>query len=152
MATVHAQPPAVWSAIVAAPPADATFSAVGDTANWHGAGCSEMANFWPFTSMVAERAATSALAATVNGNDPLPCPLGVPVSATHDALAVADHVQSRSVVTETLPLPPAAGKLAGAPVIVTAQRGGVGPVTEVEVEEPQAMPPRAQTRAATHKR
>jgi hypothetical protein len=88
--------------------------------------------------MPALRGVTLRLGATENGKAALPCPLVAPESVIHAAPGVAVHWQSRSVVTCTLPLPPEVGKFPGAPATVTWQRGGVGPATDVVVEEPQA--------------
>ncbi len=125
------------------PPADATLRAAGETTYWQGAGCSEMETFCPFTSIVPLRAAASPLADTMKSNDPLPCPLADPPSVTHDTPAVADHVQSRVVVTETLPVPPDAAKLEGDAAAVTWHRGVVGAVTDVLVDDPHDRPARA---------
>ncbi len=99
--------------------------------------------------MLDDRADTALLAATENATVPFPCPLVPAVSEIHDAApADADHVQSRSVVTVTPPVPPEAPKLDGEPDRVTWQRAGVGPVIEVLVD-PQAAAVRAATARAT---
>ncbi len=87
--------------------------------------------------MAALREETSVFAATVNANDPLPCPFGELPSVSQAAPAVADQVQSRVVVTVTDPLPPLAPKLVGEALAVTWHPGVVGDVTDVLVEEPQ---------------
>jgi hypothetical protein len=92
------------------------------------------------------------LAATVNVNDPVPCPLGELPSASQPAPEDADQVQSRSVVTDTDPFPPVAPKLDGDAAAVTWQRGVVGAVTDVLVEEPHERPTRAASTAVTAKR
>jgi len=52
----------------------------------------------------------------------------------HDESALADHVQSRSVVMVSVPWPPPAANADGAALTVTAQRSVVGAVvTEVSV-------------------
>ena len=66
------------------------------------------------TRMAPDRVDGAGFAATVNANEPVPCPLAV-ASATHDASAVADQVQSRVAVMEIDPLPPVAGNDAGWP-------------------------------------
>ncbi len=103
------------------------------------------------TEMFALRGATAPLTATEKGKLPLPCP-AVPLdSESQDAPAAAVHVQSRSVVTCTDPLPPEAGKLAGDPAIVTWQRGGVALATEVEVAEPHAAAARTTAHSAANR-
>jgi hypothetical protein len=147
LAAVQGQPDCAWTVTVALPPADAAEMAAGETENEQGAACSETLTFTPLTEMFALRAVTAALAATENGKLPLPCPLVEPESAIQDAPGVAVHVQSRSVVTVTVPLPPEGGKLEGVPAGVTWHRGGVGPATDVEVD-PQATAARATAHSA----
>ncbi len=78
------------------------------------------------------------LAATANGKLPLPCPFVLPDKEIHEAAAEAAQVQSRSVFTVTVPLPPDAGNEAGEPDTATWQRGGgSADVTEVAVDDPQ---------------
>ncbi len=84
------------------------------------------------------RAVAAGFAATLKPTLPLPWPLPAVVSATQDADAAADQVQSRSVVTVTVPDPPVGPKVAGEPASDTRHRGGVAPVNEVAVEDPQA--------------
>ncbi len=89
-------------------------------------------------AMFDERAAGAWFAATPKFTVPLPCPLPELSSEIQDAETVVDHVQSRSVVTVTVPVPPDGPKDAGVPARDTRQRGGVAPVSEVAVDDPQA--------------
>jgi hypothetical protein len=68
------------------------------------------------TVMAPDRVDGAGFAATVNGSDPPPCPLVV-ASATQDASADADHVQSRVAAMEMDPLPPVAGNDGGWPLM-----------------------------------
>ena len=66
-----------------------------------------------------------------------PCPL-VAASEIHDALVLADHAHSRSDVTVSVPVPPAEGSSEVLLEMETWHFDGVGPVTFVVAEEPQA--------------
>ncbi len=147
LVVVQGHPDCAWTVTVALPPADAAEIAEGETENVHGAACSETLKFCPLTEMFALRAVDAALAATENGKLPSPCPLVEPESAIHDAPEAAVHVQSRSVVTVRVPLPPEGGKLEGVPASVTWHRGGVGPATDVAVD-PQAAAVRTTAQSA----
>ncbi len=120
------------------PPEAPTDTVAGVTANEHGAACCETAKFCPLTAMVPFLAETAELAATENWNVPSPWPLVVPESVIHAVPGDADHVQSRVVLTDTLPPPPDAGTEAGEPDTVTWQRdGSFGDVADVAVDDPQ---------------
>jgi hypothetical protein len=83
-----------------------------------------------------------------------PCPL-VEASEIHEAFVLADHAHSRSDVTVSVPVPPAAGSSDALFAIETWQIDGVGPVTFVIADEPHAAKAtgRAQSRsAANHRR
>jgi hypothetical protein len=94
--------------------------------------------------MVPVRGETTELAATENWNAPFPWPFVVPDNEIHAASADADQVQSRSVETDTVPLPPDGGNDVGEPDTATWQRdGGRAAVTEVAVDDPQLEAPMA---------
>ena len=98
----------------AAPPAAAIETVDGETANVHGAGCSEIVKVSPLTAMAPVLGETTELAATENWKAPSPCPFVVPDNEIHEAPETADQVQSRSVLTDTVPVPPDGGNAAGA--------------------------------------
>ena len=68
--------------------------------------------------MPVERAAAAGLAATWNVSVPWPWPDAVEANDSHDASLDAVQEHSRSVATDAVPLPPAAGKdLAETPTV-----------------------------------
>jgi len=81
--------------------------------------------------------------------DPGPCPLGVDMSETHDALLDADHVQSRFVVTFNVLVAPAAGMVPDmAFATLTSHFADVGELTLIEVGPPvQAVARRSSAHA-----
>ncbi len=80
------------------------------------------------------RAEGAEFSPTRKATAPSPCPLVPDVIAIHDALVDADHVQSRVVVTSTVPLAPAAGAEVMEPVAETWHFAPLGAVTETEVD------------------
>jgi hypothetical protein len=62
----------------------------------------------PLITMAASRAAAPSLAATRNSTVPLPCPDAGESPEIQLTDVEADHSQSAVVVTERLPVPPAA--------------------------------------------
>jgi hypothetical protein len=56
-----------------------------------------------------------------------------PLNVTHAALVSIDHVQSRSVEIERVPVPPGAGNVVGLLATVTPQRSAVGAEMDVSV-------------------
>src|SRR4051812_15456759 len=88
-----------------------------------------------------ERLTGSAFAATRYVTFPSPWPLAEVVSDIHDAWDDALHVQSRSTMIETVPIPPAESKEAGdvdAAVSHRPEAAGEGAATLVVAELPQA--------------
>jgi hypothetical protein len=86
------------------------------------------------------------LAATVYWTDASPCPLAL-VIATQLALVVADHAQSRVVVTASVPCPPSDVKLVVAEPTWTWHFAEVGAATVFDTCEevhPMTAPAREQ--------
>src|SRR3954470_614616 len=107
LAAVQAQPVSVSIVTLNAPPVAETAVLVGDTMNRHGAASCTIGNWVLLTSSMPRRSAGSAFAATRYSIDPLPCPLTVVASVSHDAFDEAVHVQSRVVLTVTALVRPA---------------------------------------------
>jgi hypothetical protein len=63
---------------------------------------------WPATMRWPTRGVALGLGAACQVTVPLPVPPPGPTTDSHGAFEVADHAQPVLVVTETLPLPPAA--------------------------------------------
>lgn len=82
--------------------------------------------------MLPDRAAGAGFAATLYGIDASPCPFGWAPREIQGASVAADQVQSRSVATETVPLPPVAVNEDGLLLTEIAHLLEVGAVTEVE--------------------
>lgn len=89
------------------------------------------------TASVPLRVACSPFDPTLKSTAPLPWPDAGEVIEIHGVEDVADHVQSRVVLTETLPEPPEAGADAIELVAVTWHLTVVGASTLIE-EEPHA--------------
>jgi hypothetical protein len=83
--------------------------------NLHGAAACVTVTRVPLTLIAPDRVDGAGFDATVKDRDPPPCPLVV-ASATHDASADADQVQSRVAVIESDPFPPVAGNDGGWPL------------------------------------
>jgi len=101
----------------------------------------------PLTPIAPVLGDTTEFAATENWKDPSPCPCVVPDNEIHGAPAVADQVQSRSVLTDTVPLPPDAGNAVGEPDSETWHRDGE--VADVRDVPPQLDAPMAAATRAT---
>ena len=80
---------------------------------------------------------------------PSPWPVAPDVIVSHDASLAADHVHSRAVDTDTLPVPPPAAT-ALLPVRLMAQREPVGLTTDVD-DDPQEPAPNAASVATTNR-
>lgn len=83
----------------------------------------------------------SVFAETRNPTLPSPWPFAFDVSAIHEACEAAFHVQSRSIVTDTLPVPPAAANLAAdddtfAWHLALVVLDGAAMLVEVELPQP----------------
>jgi hypothetical protein len=115
---VQPQPASVVTSTDKRPPAASMVSCDRLSPNRHGAAACVTLTRAVSTVMAPERVDGAGLAATVNARDPAPCPLAV-ASATHDASADADQVQSRVAVTLMDPLPPVAGNAGGWPLTAT---------------------------------
>jgi hypothetical protein len=105
--TVHVHPAVVVTEIVPVPPEAGRLIEAGLTVNTQGAACVTVKAFPPIVS-VALRDAVVELAATVNPTLPLPLPEAPLEIVTHEAALVADQAQPAVVVSDTVPLPPAA--------------------------------------------
>jgi hypothetical protein len=116
-AAVHAQPLSVATSNDERPPAAAIESDERLSVYRHGAGAWLSWTRCEPTAIVADRADGAGFAATENETTPLPCPSRADEIDTQAASADALHVQSRSVVTFTAPLPPAAGNGAAAELL-----------------------------------
>jgi hypothetical protein len=105
--TVHEHPAVVVTEIVPFPPAAGKFSDNGLTVKTQGAGCVIVNAFPPIVS-VALRAAVVEFAAAVNPTLPLPLPEAPLEIVTQEAPLVAVQAQPAVVVTDTVPVSPAA--------------------------------------------
>jgi hypothetical protein len=88
------------------PPVGGTVALDGVKLYRHGAGSWAMVRLVSLTATVPVRCAGSAFGETAYVIDALPCPDAGAARAIQDALLVADHVQSRVVVTDRVPEPP----------------------------------------------
>ena len=111
LCAVHAQPEPAVMAIVPVPELEATDALVGEIAYPHPAACVTV-TAWPATVSTPERDCVVALAATEYETVPDPVPLAPLVIDIQDTALVAFQVQPATVVTETLPVPPAVAALA----------------------------------------
>jgi hypothetical protein len=112
---VQAQPASVVTSTDTRPPAASIVSCDRLSPNRHGAAAWVTLTCAVSTVMAPERVDGAGFAATENASDPAPCPLVV-ASATHDASADADQVQSRVAAMLSDPLPPVAGNDGGWPL------------------------------------
>jgi hypothetical protein len=131
----HPLPAATWTVIV--PPAASTDELAGDTAYVHGAGAWSIVIWVSLTASTPWRGERSAFAPTRKSMVPLPCPLAADVSAIHDAVLDALHVQSRVVEIVTVPEAPLAGTDDSELAAVTWHFAVVGAATLIE-EDPHA--------------
>src|SRR6478672_1270192 len=74
----------------------------------HGAACSLSCTVCPSTVKLATRTCGTVFADTVYETDAPPWPLGV-ATETQSALLLTDHVQSRVVSIDSVPVPPPSG-------------------------------------------
>lgn len=116
LVAVQAQPASVVTSTDSRPPAGSTVSADRLRPKRQGAAAWLTGTRASSTMIAPERVDGAGFAATVNATDPAPCPLVVE-SATHEASADADQVQSRVAETAIDPRPPVAGKGDGCPPI-----------------------------------
>jgi hypothetical protein len=82
--------------------------------------------------MLPDRGAGAGFAATVYGIDASPWPFAAAASEIQDESLAADQLQSRSVETETVPLPPFAVNDEGLLLTEIAHLLEVGAVSEVD--------------------
>jgi len=95
-----------------APPDADTDEIGGDTVKRQGAASCATATWEPLTSRVPFRDAGTPFGSTRYATVPLPCPLAAEVREIQFTSLDASHVQSRVVVTVSVPLTPAAGAVA----------------------------------------
>ena len=106
---VHAHEEVVVTVMVPEPPPAGTFTASGDTVKEHDALGSVTMKLLPAMVSIPVRDVPVVFAAAVKPTLPLPLPLAPLVMVIHDAPLVAVHAQPVAVVTDTVPVPPAAG-------------------------------------------
>lgn len=139
-------PASVSTSMVNVPPAAGTTSLVRLNPTRHRAAAWATGICEPPTAIADARAVWAGFAATVYETDASPCPV-VRLSVTHPASVDAVHAQSSVVATVIDPLPPLAGKAAGAGLdIVGLHFDPLGAVMESDGEV-QADSTAASTRA-----
>jgi hypothetical protein len=137
---VHEQPVNVCRFTVTEPPVGGTVALDGVKLYRHGAGSCAMVRLVSLTATVPLRCAGSAFGETAYVTDALPCPDNGAARTIQDAWLFADHVQSRVVVTDSVPEPPDEGtELPTEFVTDTWHFTPVGAFTSTE-DEPHAAP------------
>ena len=118
-------------------PDGGTTSLVRSSSKRQGAASSAIRTRWSPTATKADRDVAFGLAATENVTVPLPWPLAGDVKASHSLSLVAVQEHSRSVVTATLPFPPAEGNELTEADAETRHLLPEGPTMLVDAEPPQ---------------
>ena len=111
LAAVHAQPLPLVTVNEPVPPPATTDSDTGETEYVHGAAACVTVKIWPAIVSVAVRSTVVVFWATLNATVPLSVPEAPLVTVSHAALLTAVHEHPIPIRSETVPLPPADGKL-----------------------------------------
>jgi hypothetical protein len=138
LTAVQAHPVSVSTASEMPPPDADTDEVAGVTVNLHGAASCVIVSWVPLTSSVPRRTAGAAFPSTRYETVPLPWPVAVDVRAIQFTPLVASQVQSRVVVTDSVPFAPAAGGDIVEPSTVTWHLAALGDVEEIDVARPHA--------------
>ena len=132
LAADHEHPVSVSILIDTAPPLADTVVFNGATVKRQGAASCSSSTCVLLTSIVARRWAGFGFAVIRYAILPSPCPFLVAVRLIQSEVVAADHVQSRAVVTESVPSIPADGAAAESEfATLTSHFGEVGEVSEM---------------------
>ncbi len=130
----HLQPVSACSETSSVEPDAETVALAGETLNRHGAASCDTAMGEPLTSMAPCRGEGCALGSTRYETVPLPCPDADEVIAIQLASLAAAHVQSRVVVTSSVPDAPFDGTDVVVAPSETWHFGASGAVVEILVD------------------